>query len=181
MSIFIPIPKKSNAKQCSNYQTITLVDESQARIKIGRNINNLRCTEDNTLMAESEQELNSLLMMVKEESEKADVKFNIQKTKITAIGPIISWQIDGETMEAVTDIIFLGSKIAADGECSHEIKRHLLPRRKAMTNLDSILKIRDNSLPTKVYIVKWFSSSHVLENHVMYWFSSQMVFPVVMY
>ena len=96
MSVFIPIPKKSNVKQCSNYQTITLMDESQARIKIaGRNINNLRYTEDNTLMAESEEELNSLLMMVKEGSEKAKVKFSIQKTKITAIGPIISWQIDG--------------------------------------------------------------------------------------
>ena len=96
MSVFIPIPKKSNVKQCSNYQTITLMDESQARIKIaGRNINNLRYTEDNTLMAESEEELNSLLMMVKEGSEKAEVKFSIQKTKITAIGPIISWQIDG--------------------------------------------------------------------------------------
>ena len=95
--VFIPIPKKSNAKQCSNYQTITLMDESQARIKIaGRNINNLRYSEDNTLMAESEQELNSLLMMVKEESEKADVKFSIQKTKITATSPIISWQIDEE-------------------------------------------------------------------------------------
>ena len=139
------------------------LDEAQTGIKIaGRNINNLRYAGDTTLMAESE-ELKSLLMKVKEESEKAGLKLNIQKTKIMASGPIISWQIDGETMETVTDFIFLGSKITADGDCSHEIKRCLLLGRKAMKNLDSILKSRDATLPTKVCIVKvmFFSSSHV--------------------
>ena len=117
------------------------LDEAQAGINIaGRNINNLRYTDDTTLMAESKEEQKSLLMKVKEESEKAGLKFNIQKTKIMASGPFTSWQIDGETMETVTDFIFLGSKITADGDCSHEIKRCLLLRRKAMTNLDSILK-----------------------------------------
>ena len=134
------------------------------RIKIaGRNINNLRYTDDTTLMAESEEELKSLLMKVKEESEKVGLKLNIQKNKIMASGPITSWQIDGETMETVTDFIFSGSKITADGNCSHEIKRHLLLGRKAMTNLDSILKRRDITLPTKVHLAK------------------AMVFPVVMY
>ena len=131
--------------------------EAQAGIKIaGRNINNLRYADDTTLMAESEEEVKSLLMKVKEESEKAGLKLNIQKMKITASGPITSWQIDGETMETVTDFIFLGSKITTDGDCSHEIKRHLLPGRKAMTNLDSILKRRDITLPKKekVCIVK---------------------------
>ena len=136
------------------------LDEAQAGIKIaGRNINNLRYADDTTLMAESE-ELNSLLMKVKEESEKVGLKLNIQKTTIMASNPITSWEIDGET---VTDFIFLGSKITADGDCSHEIKRHLLLRRKAMTNLDSILKSRDITLPTKFHLVK------------------AMVFPVVMY
>ena len=117
--------------------------ESQAGIKIaGRNINNLRYADDATIMAESEEELKSLLMNVKEESEKAGLKFNIQKTKITASGPIISWQIDGETMDTVTECVFLGSKTTADGDCSHEIKRCLLLGRKAMTNLDSVLKSR---------------------------------------
>ena len=115
--------------------------KKQAGIQIaGRNINNLRYADDTTLMAESEEELKSLLMKVKEESEKAGLKFNIQKTKIMASGPITSWQMDGETMETVTDFIFLGSKIIADGDCSHEIKRRLLLRRKTMTNLDSMLK-----------------------------------------
>ena len=118
-----------------------------------RNINNLRYADDTTLMAESE-ELNSLLMKVKEESEKAGLKLNIQKTKIMASGPIPSWQIDGETVETMADFIFLGSKIIADGDCSHEIKRRLLLGRKAMTNLDSILKSRDITLPTKVCLVK---------------------------
>ena len=123
-------------------------------IKISRrNINNLRYADDTTLMAESE-ELNSLLMKVKEESEKAGLKLNIQKTKIMASGPIPSWQIDGETVETMADFIFLGSKIIADGDCSHEIKRRLLLGRKAMTNLDSILKSRDITLPTKVCLVK---------------------------
>ena len=137
------------------------LEEAQAGIKIaGRNINNLRYVHDTTLMAESE-ELKSLLMKVKEESEKVGLKLDIQKTKIIASAPITSWQIDGETVERVADFIFLGSKITADGDCSHEIKRRLLPGRKATTNLDSILKIRDITLPTKV-IVK------------------AMVFPVVM-
>ena len=140
------------------------LDEAWARIKIaGRNINNLRYADDTTLMAESEEKLKSLLMKVKEESEKVGLKLNIQKTKIMASGPITSWQIDGETMETVTDYIFLGSKITADGDCSHEIKGHLLLGRKAMTNLDSILKSRDITLSTKVHLVK------------------AMVFPVVMW
>ena len=131
------------------------LEEAQAGIKIaGRNINNLRYEDDTTLMAESEEQLKSFLMKVKEESEKVGLKLNIQKTKITASGPITSWQIDGETMETVADFIFLGSKITADGDCSHEIKRHLLLGRKVMTNLDSILKSRDITLPTKVLLVK---------------------------
>ena len=140
------------------------LDEAQAKIKIARrNINNLRYADDTTLMAESEEELKSILMKETEESEKADLKLNIQKTKIMASSPIISWQIDRETMETVTDFIVLGSKITADGDCSHEIKRHLLLGRRALTNLDSILKSRDITLPTKVCLVK------------------AMVFPVVMY
>ena len=128
------------------------VDEAKAGIKIaGRNINNLRYADDTTLMAESEEELKSLLMKVKEESEKAGLKLNIQETKIKASGPITSWQIDGET---VSDFIFWGSKITADGDCSHEIKRRLLLGRKAMTNLDSLLKSRDITLPKKVHLVK---------------------------
>ena len=136
----------------------------QAGIKIaGRNINNLSYADDTTLMAESEEELKSLLMKVKEESEKVGLKLNIQKTKIMASGPITSWQIDGETVEKVADFIFWGSKITADGDCSHELKRRLLLGRKVMTNLDSIFRSRDSSLPTKVHIVKAvvFSSSHV--------------------
>ena len=140
------------------------LDEAQAGIKIaGRNINNLRYADTTSLMAESKEELKSLLMKVKEESEKAGLKLNIQKTKIMASGPITSWQTDGETMETVTDFIFLGSKITADGVCSHEIKRRLLLGRKAMTNIDSILKSRDITLPTKVHLVK------------------AVLFPVVMY
>ena len=140
------------------------LDESQAEIKIaGRNINNLRYADDTTLMVESEEELKSLLMKVKEESEKTGLKLNIQKTKIMASGPITAWQIDGETMETVTEFIFWGSKITADGDCSHEIKRHLLLGRKVMTNLDSIFKSRDITLPTKFRLVK------------------AMVFPVVMH
>ena len=131
------------------------LDEAQVGIKIvRRNINNLRYADDTTLMAESEEELKSLLMKVKEESEKAGLKLNIQKTKIMASGPITSWQIDGEAMKIVTDFIFGGSKITADGDCSHEIKRHLLLGRKVMTNLDSILKSRDITLLTKVCLVK---------------------------
>ena len=138
------------------------LEEAQAGIKIvGRNINNLRYADDTTLMAEGEA-LKSLLMKVKEESEKVGLKLNIQKTKIMASGPITSWQIDGETMETVSDFIFLGSKITADGDCSHEIKRRLLLARKAMTNPDNMLKNRDITLPTKVRLVK------------------AMVFPVVM-
>ena len=130
------------------------LDEAQAGIKIaGRNITNLRYADDTTLMAESE-ELKSLLMKVKEENENAGLKLNIQKTKIKASGSIILWQIDGETMETVTDFNFLGSKITADGDCSHEIKRYLLLRRKAMMNLDSILKSRDITLLTKFHLVK---------------------------
>ena len=137
------------------------LEEAQAGIKTARrNINNLRYADDTTLMAESEEELKSLLMKVKEESEKFGLKFNIQKTKIMASGPIISWQIHGET---VTDFIFGGSKITAGGDCSHEIKRRLLLGRKVMTNLDSILKSRDITLPTEVHLVKY------------------MVFPLVMY
>ena len=140
------------------------LDEAQAGIKIARrNINNLRYAEDTTLTAESEEVLKSLLTKVKEESKKAGLKLNIQKTKIMSSGPIISWQIDGETMETVTDFIFLGSKITADGDYSHKIKRHLLLGRKAMTNLESVLKSREITLPTKVCLVK------------------AMVFPVVMY
>ena len=140
------------------------LDEAQAVIKIsGKNINNLRYADDTTLMAESEEELKSLLMKVKEESEKVGLKLNIQKSKIMASSPITSWEIDGETVETVADFIFWGSKITADGDCSHEIKIHLLLGRKAMTNLDSILKSRDITLPTKVHLVK------------------DMVFPVVMY
>ena len=131
------------------------LDEAQAGIKITRrNINNLRDADDTTLMAESEEELKSLLMKVKEESEKAGLKLNIQKTKIMASGPITSWQIDGETVETVSDFIFLGSKITADGDCRHERKRRLLPGRKVMTNLDSILKSRDITLPTEIHLVK---------------------------
>ena len=129
----------------------------------GRNINNLRYANDITLVAESKEELKSLLMKVKEESEKAGSKLNIQKTKIMAFGPITSWKIDGETVETVSDFIFLGSKITADGDCSHEIKRRLLLGRKVMINLDSIFKSRDITLPTNVRLVK------------------AMVFPVVMY
>ena len=130
-------------------------DEAQAGIKTARrNINNLRYADDTTLMAESEEELKSLLMKVKEKSERAGLKLNIQKTKIMASSLITSRQIDGETMETVTDFIFLGSKITADGDCSHEIERHLLLGRKARTNLDSILKSRDITLPTKVCLVK---------------------------
>ena len=138
------------------------LEEAQAGIKIaGRNTSNLRYADDTTLMAEREEELKSLLM--KEKSEKVGLKLNIQNTKIMASGPITSWEIDGETVQTVTDFIFLGSKITADGDCSHEIKRHLLLGRKVMTNLESILKSRDISLPTKVSLVK------------------AMVFPVVMY
>ena len=131
------------------------LDEAQAGIKIARrNINNLRYADDTTLVAESEEELESLLMKVKEESQKVDLKLNIEKTKIMASGPITSWEIDGETVETVSDFIFLGSKITADGECSHEIKRRLLLGRKVMINLDSILKSRDITLPTKVCLVR---------------------------
>ena len=138
------------------------LEEAQGGIKIaGRNISNLRYADDTTLMAESEEELKSLLMKVKEESEKAGLKLNIQKT-IIASGPITSWQIDGETVETVADFIFLDSKITADGDCSHEIKRRLLLGRKVMTNLDSILKSKDMTLPTKLHLVKaMVSSSHV--------------------
>ena len=140
------------------------LDEAQTEIKIARrNINNLRYADDTTLMAESEEELKRLLMTVKEESEKVDLKLNIQKTKIMASVPITSWEIDAETVETVTDFILGGSKITADGDCSHEIKRCLLLGRKVMTNLDSTLKSRDVTLPTKVCLVK------------------AMVFPVVMY
>ena len=136
----------------------TGLQEAQAGIKIaGRNIYNFRYADDTTLMAESEEELKSFLMRVKEESEKVVLKLNIQKTKIMASGPNTSWQIDGETVETVSDFLFLGSKITADGDCSHEIKRCLLLGRKVMTNLDSILKRRDITSPTKVRLVKlWF-------------------------
>ena len=142
------------------------LEEAQAGIKIaGRNINNLRYADDNTLMAESKEELKSLLTKVKVENEKVGLKLNIQKTKIMASGPITSWEIDEETMETVRDFIFLSSKITADGDCSHEIKRHLFFGRKVRQhiNLDSILKNRDVTLPTKVRLVKTmvFSSSHV--------------------
>ena len=140
------------------------LDEAQGGIKTAwRNLSNLRYADDTSLMAESKEELNSLLMKVKEEREKAGLKLNIQKTKIMASGPITSWQIEGETMETVTDFIFLGSKITADGDCSHEIKICLLLGRKPMKNLDSALKSRDITLPTKVCIVK------------------TMVFPVIIY
>ena len=140
------------------------LDKAQAGIKIsGRNINNLRYADDTTLMGESKEELKSLLIKVREESEKVGLKLNIQKTKIMASGPITSWQIDGKTMKTVSDFILGGSKITADGDCSHEIKRGLLLGRKAMTNLDSILKSRDINLPTKLHLVR------------------AMVFPVVMY
>ena len=140
------------------------LDEAQAGIKTARrNINNLRYADDTTLMAESKEELKSLLMKMKQESEKVGLKLNIQKTKIMASGPITSWQIDGETVKTVVDFIFGGSKITADGDCSHEFKRPLLLGRKAMINLDSILKSRDITLPTKVFLVK------------------AMVFPVVMH
>ena len=142
----------------------TGLDEAQAGIKIARkNINNLRYADDTTHMAESKEELKSLLMKVKEETEKVGLKLNIQKTKIMASGPITSWQIDGETMETMRDFIFFGSNIIADGDCSHEIKRCLLLGRKAMTNLDSILKSTNITLPTKVHIVKAmdFPSSQV--------------------
>ena len=132
-----------------------VINEAQAGIKIPRrNINYLRYADGTTLMAESEEELKSLLMKVKVESEKVGLKLNIQKTNIMASDPITSWRIDGETMETVTDFNFLGSKITAHGDCSHEIKRHLLLGRKVMTNLDSILKSRDITLPTKVCLVK---------------------------
>ena len=131
------------------------LEEAQGGIKIaGRSINNLRYAEDTTLMAESEEKLKSLLMKLKEESEKVGLKFNIQKTKIMASRPITSWQMDGETVEVVADFSFLGSKITEDDDCRHEIKRHLLLGRKVMTNLDSILKSRDITLPTKVCLVK---------------------------
>ena len=131
------------------------VDETQAGIKIaGRNINNLRYANDTTFMAESKEELKSLLMKVKEESEKVGLKLNIQETKIMAFGPITSWETDGETVETVSDFILGGSKITADGDCSHEIERRLLLGRKVMTNLDSIFKSRDITLPTKVHLVK---------------------------
>ena len=131
------------------------LDETQAEIKIARrNINKRRYADDTMLMAESKEEIKSLLMKVKEQSENVGLKFNIQKTKIMASSPITSWQIDGETVETVTDFIFWGSKITADGDCSHEIKRHSLLGRKAMTNLDSILKSKDITLPTKVHLVR---------------------------
>ena len=140
------------------------LEETQAGIKIaGRNINHLRYADDTTFMAESEEELKSLLMKVKEETEKVGLKLNIQKMKIMASGPITSWEIDGETMETVSDFIFLDSKITVDGDCSHEIKRRFLLGRKVMTNLDSIFKSRDITLPTKVRLVK------------------AIIFPVVMY
>ena len=140
------------------------LEETQAGIKIaGRNINNLRYADDTTLMAENEEELKSLLMKVKEGSEKVGLKLNIQKMKIMASGPTTSWEIDEKTVETVSDFIFLSSKITTDGDCSHEIKRHLLLGRKVMTKLDSVLKSRDITLPTKVHLVK------------------AMVFPVVMY
>ena len=148
----------------SNLLSPCLLEETQSGIKIaGRKINNFRYADDTTLMAESEKELKSLLIKVKEESEKVGLKLNIQKTKIMAFGPITSWDIDGETAETVSDFIFWGSKITADGDCSHEIKRALLLGRKVMTDVDSIFKSRDITLPTKVHLVK------------------AIVFPVVMY
>ena len=146
------------------FRSNTGLEEAQAGIKIARrNINNLRYADDTTLMAESEEELKCLLLKMKEESEKVGLKLNIQKTKIMASGAITSWKVDGETVETVSNFILGGSKITADGDCSHEIKRCLLLGRKAMTNTDSILKSRDITLPTKVHLVK------------------TMVFPVVMY
>ena len=146
------------------YFSVSGLEETQAGIKIaGRNINNLRSADDTTLMAESEEELKSLLMKLKEESENVGLKLNIQKTKIMASGPITSWEIDGETVETASDFNFLGSKITADGDCNHDIKRHFLLGRKVMTNLDNIFKNRDITLLTKVRLVK------------------AMVFPVVMY
>ena len=134
------------------------LDEAQAGIKIARrNINNLRYADDTTLMAESKEELNSLLMKVKEESEKVGLKFNIQKTKIMASGPITAWQIDGETVETVADFIFLGSKITADGDCSHEIKRHLLFGRKVMTNLSSVQSLS----PVWLFVTPWIAACQV--------------------
>ena len=139
------------------------LEEAQAGIKIARrNVNNLRCADDTTLMAESKEELKSLLIKVKVESEKVGLKLNIQKTKIMASGPITSWEIDGETVETVSDFIFGGSKITADGEYSHEIERHLFLGRKAMMNFDSILKNRDITLPTRVHIVKAMALSIVM-------------------
>ena len=141
-----------------------MLEEAQAGIKVaGRNINNLRYADDTTLMAESEEELKSLLMKVKEESEKVGLKLNIQKMKIMASGPITSWEIDGETMETMTNFIFLGSEITADGDCSCEIKRHLLLGRKAVTSLDSLLKSRPITLLTKTYIVKAMVSPVVMD------------------
>ena len=146
------------------------LDEAQARIKIaGRDINNLRYADNTTLMAESEEELKSLLMKVKEESEKAGLKLKIQKTKIMASCPIISWQIDGKTVETMTDFIFLGFKITADGVCSHEIKRHLFLGRKAMTNLDSMLKSRDVTLLTKICLVKTMCFFFFFISYVWMW------------
>ena len=148
----------------AEYIICTGLEEAQAGIKIaGRNISNLRYADDTTLMAESEEELKSLLMKVKQESQKVGLKFNIQKSKIMASGPITSWQIDGETVETVADVIFRGSKITADGDCSHEIKRRLLLGMKVMTNLDSILKSKDITFLTKAHL------------------ANAMVFPVVMY
>ena len=142
------------------------MDDSQTGIKIARrSINNLRYIDDTPLLAESEEKLKSLLMWVKEESEKADIKFNIQKTKIITSGPITSWQKEGEKVETVTDFIFLGSKITADSDCSHEIKRCLLLGRKAMTNLNSILKSRDITLPTKICIVKAMACPVVMHRY----------------
>ena len=156
--ILSPYMHSPSCSMCSR------LDGAQAGIKIAwKNINNLRYADNTTLMAESKKEPKSLLMKVKEESEKVGLKLSIQKTKIKTSSPITSWQIDGETMETVTDFIFLDSKITADGDCSQEIKRHLLLGRKAMTHLDSILKSRDITLPTKVHLVQ------------------AMVFPVVMY
>ena len=138
------------------------LEEVQAGIKIaGRNVSNLRYADDTTFMAESEEELKSLLMKVKEDSEKVFLMLNIQKTKIMVSSPITSWEIEGETVEKVSDFIFLGSKITADGDCSHEIKRRFLLGRKVMTNLESILKSRDLTLATKIRLVKGFSSGHV--------------------
>ena len=149
---------------CAEYiKRNTGLEEAQAGIKITGRISNLRYADDTTLMTESEEELKSLLMKVKKENEKVGLKLNIQKTRIMASGPITSWEIDGETVETVADFIFLGSKITADGDCSHEIKRRLLLGRKVTTNLDSVLKSRVSTLPTKVHLVK------------------AMFFPVVMY